>query len=185
VLKQTTSAAGLVVKSLPWKLRLCYLLVSEGLYFLLCLTLLIDQAILRLLVDRRSELLALKGRWVGSLASEIRFDTHVHTAAEVASRITSSTQHSAESTQITWLQPLIGNVPTQHRDPVITWDDDPSSANDKLDLDGDLTNNKGESDDKPGFNLSDDDDTAEDSNIDQLDDESNSVELVWQPPVSN
>ena len=159
-----------------------YLLVSEGLYFLLCLTLSIDHAIRQLLLDHRSELLALKGRWAGSLASEIRFDTHVRTAAEVASRITSSTRHSP---QITWLQPLVGSIATQN-DAVITWDDELSSAHDIPDSDGDLTDDdKGESDDGPGFHFSDDDDTAEDSNIDQLDDESNVVKLVWQPPVSN
>lgn len=100
-----------------------------------------DEPLQQLLVSHRNELLALKSRWAGVLASESRFDAHVCTATEMSNCVTGSTQAPVP---ITWLQPRVDVIPGQRGVSAATpqdTDSDSESENDFIEEDINQTDN--------------------------------------------
>ena len=145
------------------------------------LTFFVDGPIHRLLVSHRNQLLSLKGRWAGSLASETRFDTHISTAAEAADQITSSTPPPIS---VTWLQPLVGITATRRKDTV---NELSPSLNDHPELDDDIFEDDiGEVQDSCSEFDGDEDEPLEGSYTDEIHDNSQSegIQFIWELLVS-
>lgn len=135
-----------------------------------------DEPLQQLLVSHRNELLALKSRWAGGLASEIRFDAHVCTATEMSSWVSGLTQAPIP---ITWLQPLVDIMPGRRGVALATLQDtdsDSESENDFIDEDVNKTDN----DPLPDL-IDDDGDIPADLDVEEV---TPHVEVLCSPPVS-